>query len=693
MMKKTVFLLLLFLLVLCPALGMAEYAETAFYADEQTGEMKNYPLDYIFYHVLEDGTASVTGIGFTETAAEELNGTLYVPCKVGDYTVSAVDFRFFGEPDSERTKGFRRVVFPQSVTDFTATDEFYPLGFLFAPEIEEIVVLGEDSGLIVQEGEALLSDGVLIGLITDQKKEEFSVPDGATEMDMALVARAYPNLTALKLPATMAKIASTWNIFPAMLQKVEVHGDNPVFYSVDGVLFNDTDLYLFPSKHPATHYQVPEGTKTISYYSFSGCDGLNEVTLPESMEELFPHAFYACRNMRKINLPAGLKKIGEGAFGYCWNLEDIRISAENTAYIVEDGLLMDADRKMLIAASSNGKTLVALPDTIRTVGAYAFTNHYTMQQVALNEGLETIGTCAFNYAALTDVQLPASLKTIQEGAFDQCEYLETVTFAEGASSLETIGEGAFMYSALREIHFPAESALKTVGEDAFYSCKKLEKVTLPDGVEEIGSYAFGYCLQLKKINLPDSIQVLGEYSFTSCHALTSLMLPGDLKEVDMFTFDSCTGLRYLVLPKEAAFPFYVPDRMKKLNPYGHGRFVVYRDSKAHKECVRRNIPYTLVEEMPFYLGELRVTSASDEVLQQFLDAGGKMTYLFKLGQMTITMESPEGEKTSQSFPCKVKNDVVQLGDAGFLQYRFVDIRHVELIANQWTMQLEGEDLP
>ena len=39
--------------------------------------------------------------------------------------------------------------------------------------------------------------------------------------------------------------------------------------------------------------------------------------------------------MRKINLPAGLKKIGEGAFGYCWNLEDIRISAENTAYIVQ----------------------------------------------------------------------------------------------------------------------------------------------------------------------------------------------------------------------------------------------------------------------------------------------------------------------------------------------------------------------
>jgi hypothetical protein len=34
-----------------------------------------------------------------------------------------------------------------------------------------------------------------------------------------------------------------------------------------------------------------------------------------------------------------------------------------------------------------------------------------------------------------------------------------------------------------------------------------------------------------------------------------------------------------------------------------------------------------------------------------------------------------------------------LGDEGYLNYTMKDITHVELVSNQWTMQLEGKDLP
>ena len=52
------------------------------------------------------------------------------------------------------------------------------------------------------------------------------------------------------------------------------------------------------------------------------------------------------------------------------------------------------------------------------------------------EGLEKIGVCAFEKTKLRDAELPASLRTLSQGAFTGCKSLKTVKFNEG---LETLG--------------------------------------------------------------------------------------------------------------------------------------------------------------------------------------------------------------------------------------------------------------
>ena len=77
---------------------------------------------------------------------------------------------------------------------------------------------------------------------------------------------------------------------------------------------------------------------------------------------------------------------------------------------------------------------------------------------------------------MTSIKIPASVKTIEEAAFKGCSSLATVTFEKG-SQLKTIGgdsysSGAFSdCTALTSIEIPA--SVETIEAAAFRGCSKL----------------------------------------------------------------------------------------------------------------------------------------------------------------------------------------------------------------------------
>lgn len=84
------------------------------------------------------------------------------------------------------------------------------------------------------------------------------------------------------------------------------------------------------------------------------------------------------------------------------------------------------------------------------------------------------------------VKLPDTMREIEEFAFSNDENLEIVVCGAG---LEIIGTAAFFgNSSLREVVL--NDGLKEIGEDAFFTCENLESVTIPESVEVIGNLAF-----------------------------------------------------------------------------------------------------------------------------------------------------------------------------------------------------------
>lgn len=136
----------------------------------------------------------------------------------------------------------------------------------------------------------------------------------------------------------------------------------------------------------------------------------------------------------------------------------------------------------------------------------------------------TVITAAFNafYGCnlVTQVNLPASLKTINPHCFERCTSLETVYLPRG-SQLTTINNAAFMdCSSLTTIEIP--SLVTTIQEDVFNGCSSLTTVEMPEQLATLGDRAFSSCSSLTRITIPYSVTSLGQNVFAGCTSLTDL---------------------------------------------------------------------------------------------------------------------------------------------------------------------------
>ena len=89
----------------------------------------------------------------------------------------------------------------------------------------------------------------------------------------------------------------------------------------------------------------------------------------------------------------------------------------------------------------NTITSVSLPATITDIGGSAFRTCYKLDQINIPEGVTHIGSNAFKNCLFESVNLPSSLLTIEDLAFDHCDQLASVTM-NGATP-PTIGEYTF----------------------------------------------------------------------------------------------------------------------------------------------------------------------------------------------------------------------------------------------------------
>ncbi len=222
---------------------------------------------------------------------------------------------------------------------------------------------------------------------------------------------------------------------------------------------------------------------------------------------------------------------------------------------------------------------VTLPDTVKIIGEYAFTES-SVEEIVLSNSLEEIGFSAFlKCENLKTVKLPDSLTTLSRYAFKECKSLKHINIPK---NIKTVDEEVFSYTGLATVHFDNgvqeiatnaflmstvkeavfPSSLRQVSWQAFGGCENLEKIVLNEGLTTIENSAFAGT-KIKEITIPKTVTVVTDRSFNYCSSLDKIIFEGDapekfIVEDDIFGVWEATDVHFKIYCRKDAKGFTFP---------------------------------------------------------------------------------------------------------------------------------------
>ena len=361
--------------------------------------------------------------------------------------------------------------------------------------------------------------------------EEITIPATVTEMDACV----FEYSESLKY----VKYESSCNIVNSMfdsckkLETVEIVGK---VEKIEYKAFSETGVKQFtiPStvisigsaafyKSKLQQITIPSTVKYFSGSIFSDCKDLTTVKI-ESDANIPEEMFYGCENLSNLEITGKPTSIGKRAF-YGTKLENAVIPDSVTEIgegnpfkksdeqkPSEDGFNYEiVENSAVIVGYNGGKTDVTLPASL---GGYPVT------KVSSMEGGN----------AITNLTIPKTITSYEEGAFTDCTALTTVKIESSAD----------------------------IPDKLFCGCRKIKRVEFEGTPSSIGDAAF-YGAILNDVVIPSSVKTIGNAAFTRCDASGFLYTvndgrvaswPGWPKSGEAAIVDYCGKESTIVIPKQ-----------------------------------------------------------------------------------------------------------------------------------------------
>ena len=424
---------------------------------------------------------------------------------------------------------------------------------------------------------------------------EYAVPEGIYGVRTGAF-QCVANLIKLTLPASLKESPSsaefTGYSSAAKLANIEVATGNTAFKSIDGVLvsLDGKKLIAYPNAKPgaasslpayqgvigqpsASVYKIPDGVEIVGQAAFAQVNGLTAIELNE-VKKLEKGAFDKQTKLRNVRLGSSVDTIEEGAFGGNQNLTAFDVDPLNPNYTSDDGVIYNADKtELVLFPGGKGGEYTTLPTTTK-IRRRAFYYNNVLAKVNFNRNLEvidgdafqattelknitfeaparvkSIGTFAFQGSGLTELNIPASLQTVDWSAFGFSK-LKKITVADG-SQLQSINKEAFNgCKDLEEFTFEGSSTLNKIQKDAFSGDDKLKSFVIPEKVTVLERGAFNGASGLETITFkqPATMTIIGEGAFQGAQALKKIELPSTVTTISKDAFNTCSSLTEIVVP-------------------------------------------------------------------------------------------------------------------------------------------------
>ena len=201
-------------------------------------------------------------------------------------------------------------------------------------------------------------------------------------------------------------------------------------------------------------------------------------------------------------------------------------------------------------------------NTVDAVADRAFDGVSNLKEIALSEGLKTIGVYSFSRTGLESISIPATLQSIARYAFNGCESLQSITTAENERAnsegycLRTIDGFAFMgCTNLRSVALPFATLTELSG-NPFYNSEELEQISSVNGNGTLRvTDNQVYCVNTLVIavassdtyTVPSYVTEISPRAFMACKNLRTVIIQNEgILNIDSEAFDG-TGLTSITI--------------------------------------------------------------------------------------------------------------------------------------------------
>lgn len=233
--------------------------------------------------------------------------------------------------------------------------------------------------------------------------DTITVPEGITNIDDNCFASC--SVKIINLPASFDYIPECFdyggqpNCFSGAyeLMAINIAEGNPVYCSVDGVLYNKdkTKLYFYPPNKQDTEFVV-RAPVSVVHARFENTTNLQIISYSDSVKRAdAPEG----RSIKTVNIGKGLEKFynwGDCGSTISDSVEQINVDEMNPVFSSEAGVLYNKDKtKLLMYPANRDEAIFFVPDSVVSVGTGAFDNCTKTIEVIFQQEISRIDSSAF----------------------------------------------------------------------------------------------------------------------------------------------------------------------------------------------------------------------------------------------------------------------------------------------------------
>ncbi len=240
---------------------------------------------------------------------------------------------------------------------------------------------------------------------------------------------------------------------------------------------------------------IPDSIEVIEDYGFYSCSSVDSLELPKNLKKIGRSAFYSWHKLPSVTIPASVEFINGGIFHSSYELTEIKVESGNKNYKSVDGILYNIDMtELLDYPVAKGGSTFTVPQTVRKIAGWCFSNNRYLTSIELND----------------------NIKTIEDGTFAYCRTLKILDFGNNVTR---------------------------IGVNSFRDCDKIVSINFPDSIEIIDSFAFFDCGGLTSVEIPAKVTVIKDFSFASCVSLETVTIPSGVVSIEEAVFANNSNLK------------------------------------------------------------------------------------------------------------------------------------------------------